>query len=563
MAGGINAQLLMSSIDDKGFKRRFYAFYIVLFCLPFFFACHSHSKSATKERVIASAPDSKEFAEKLSTIFPDIDTSVDKNQLRSIAGNMRFAYELNEYAPVWLSSGKPNKASEKLLDELDSIRWDGIDPEKYHLSLLRQMRDGFKSDNTDINYLINFDTTFTNSYLLAAHDLLMGEVVPRTVDSLWFHKNDTTWAAPQHIAARDDDFPSLQVYRSKVPTYLLLREQYQFYIKLQADSQLISAIEKLKEGVALKKHDSNVIYIIKTEMPWASNESDTLSEWQQMISNYQYYNDIKTSGRLDSFTIARLSRTPQEINNELRINMERVRWMEQNVGDQYIVVDVPVMELFFRKGGENVMHMRTVVGKPERQTPSLVANMANVVINPPWGVPPTIMKKDVLPGMSKSGMKYLAKKGLKVYDHKGNIVDASGITEKNYKRYIFKQAPGDDNSLGYVKFNLPNKWDIYLHDTPHRDDFPKRNRFLSSGCVRLEQPQQMALYILGTLENKRYTQERLDSVIQTHKTRWEILKTRIPVHIVYLTVFEDTTGQHLRFIRDIYQRDDRVLAALK
>ncbi|MBS1690258.1 MAG: L,D-transpeptidase family protein, partial [Bacteroidetes bacterium] len=316
-------------------------------------------------------------------------------------------------------------------------------------------------------------------------------------------------------------------------------------------------------GAALKKHDSDIIYIIKTEMPWANNESDTQGEWQQMISNYQYYNDIKVSGRLDSFTIARLSRTPQEINNELRINMERVRWMEQNIGDQYIVVDVPVMELFFRKGGGNVMHMRTVVGKPERQTPSLVANMANVVINPPWGVPPTIMKKDVLPGMSKSGMKYLAKKGLKIYDHKGNVVDASVITEKNYKRYIFKQAPGDDNSLGYVKFNLPNKWDIYLHDTPHRDDFPKRNRFLSSGCVRLEQPQQMALYILGTLENKRYTQERLDSVIQTHKTRWEILKTRIPVHIVYLTVFEDTTGQHLRFIRDIYQRDDRVLAALK
>ncbi|MBS1689278.1 MAG: hypothetical protein JSS96_11170, partial [Bacteroidetes bacterium] len=229
----------MSSIDDKGFKRHFSAYYVILFCLPFFIACHSHSKNGTKERVIASAPDSKEFAEKLSTIFPDVDTAIDKNQLRSIAGNMRFAYELNEYAPVWLSSGKPNKASEKLLDELDSMRWDGINPEKYHLSQLRQLREGFKSDNTDINYLINFDTTFTNSYLLAAHDLLMGELVPKTVDTLWYHKNDTAWAAPQHIAAKDADFPSLDAYRSKVSTYTLLRDQYRFYTGLQGDSQLM------------------------------------------------------------------------------------------------------------------------------------------------------------------------------------------------------------------------------------------------------------------------------------------------------------------------------------
>lgn len=553
----------MDLIGDSRYRQHIVFLQLFFLCLAFI-SCHSRSgKPGSRERVIASAPDKKDFAERLSTLFPDIDSSENKKHIRSIADNMRYAYELNEYAPIWLSHSKPSDETGKFLSELDNIRWDGIDPEKYHLSQLKQMHDGFDDKNTDVNYLINFDTTFTNSYLQAANDLLMGELVPKAVDSLWYHKNDSTWTAPEHLAAKDAGFPSLDVYRSKVPTYTLLRDQYQFYAKLQSDSTLMAAIEKLQSGQHLKKHDSTISYIITTEMPWANNESDTMSAWQQMVENYQYYNDIKASGKLDSFTLARLARTPQQINDELRLNMERVRWMQQNIGDQYIIVDVPVMELFFRRGGETVMHMRTVVGKPERQTPSLDATMANVVINPPWGVPPTIMKKDVLPGISKSGMKYLKKKGLKVYDHDGNVVDASEINAKNYKRYTVRQAPGDDNALGYVKFNLPNKWDIYLHDTPHRDDFPKRNRFLSSGCIRLEQPQQMALYILGTLENKRYTQERLDSVIQTHKTRWEILKTKIPVHIVYLTVFEDTTGQHLRFIRDIYHRDDRVLAALK
>ena len=222
-----------------------------------------------------------------------------------------------------------------------------------------------------------------------------------------------------------------------------------------------------------------------------------------------------------------------------------------------------MMELFFKRGGGDVMHMRVVVGKPVRQTPSLNANMANIVINPPWGVPPTILKQDVGPGISKSGSrKYLAKKGLKAYDRKGNKIDPSQITMANFKRYQYKQDPGDDNSLGYVKFNLPNKWDIYLHDTPHRNDFGNSYRALSSGCIRLHKPQEMALYILGEIEKKKYDQNKLDSLIHTHHTVWELLRNKIPVHIVYLTAFQDTTGNHVHFARDVYKRDVRLLNAL-
>jgi murein L,D-transpeptidase YcbB/YkuD len=209
------------------------------------------------------------------------------------------------------------------------------------------------------------------------------------------------------------------------------------------------------------------------------------------------------------------------------------------------------------------MHMRVIVGKPERQTPSLFAIMANVVINPPWGVPPTILKNDVLPGLEKSGKTYMAKKGLKVYDKEGKRVKVSIINAHNYKSYTYKQDPGDDNSLGYVKFNLPNPWDIYLHDTPHRGDFVKRYRALSSGCIRLQQPQEMAIYILSQIEKRNYTPGKLDSVIETHKTKWEILKTKIPVHITYLTAFEDTTGMHIQFTKDIYDRDDKLISLLQ
>jgi murein L,D-transpeptidase YcbB/YkuD len=131
---------------------------------------------------------------------------------------------------------------------------------------------------------------------------------------------------------------------------------------------------------------------------------------------------------------------------------------------------------------------------------------------------------------------------------------------KNLKRYTYKQAPGSDNALGYVKFNLPNPWDIYLHDTPHRTDFGRRDRALSSGCIRLEQPQELALLILGQLEKRDYTQEKLDAMIKTHKTRWELLKTKIPVYITYLTAFEDTSSSHIQYVKDVYNRDEKLIA---
>ncbi len=539
---------------------------LLFFCCAFCFcACNSNKPNAPKV-VISKAPGTREFAEKLSNLLVPVDTP-GKKQLNNIAVNLRFAYQLNEYAPIWLKDGKSTEAAEKLLTELENTTWDGLDTGRYHIASLRKLL----ADSTivkNVNKQIAADTALTFTYLHASHDLLFGTIKPASVDSLWFHANDSAWEAPELLANKDNKFPSLEPYRSKLPTYSMMLADHRHYAQLSTDSLLLDAIEATKAISNYATTDivqrKAVQYVIKTELPWLRSLNDSEKEnIKQAISNYQYYMDIKVSGKLDSFTVARLTRSPQQIINELKINMERVRWMQQEVGKLYILIDIPAMELFFRKDGMDMMHMRIVVGKLERQTPSLVANMANVVINPPWGVPPTILKKDVLPGITKSGRKYLDKKGLKVYDKKGKNIDASKVNPKNYKNYMYKQDPGDDNSLGYVKFNLPNPWDIYLHDTPHRDDFVKRNRFLSSGCVRLEQPQQMALYILSDLEKKRYTQERLDSVIDTHKTRWEILKTKIPVHIVYLTNFEDTNGRHLRYLRDIYSRDERLLAAIK
>ena len=445
------------------------------------------------------------------------------------------------------------------------MKWDGFDPERYSLSAIKKLK--AKLDTTQHNSTLDaiaFDTLLTRSYLAAARDLLLGKIAPRKADSLWYHVNDSAWNAPHLLAGVKDKYPSLNSFRSDLPAYALLRDEYKRYSGLANDTGFNRAIAGIGPLFFQDSEaQANINMVIRTEMPWVDLlMNDSVSRQQQLVTAYQEYNGIKPTGKLDSTTLRNLSLPPAEYLKKIGANMERIRWMQKQFGSLYVFVDVPLMEFFLRKDGANLMHMHVVVGRPERQTPSLFATMANIVINPSWGVPPTILKKDVLPGLAKDGRKYMKKKGLKVYDNEGNVVDPSFINEHNYKRYTYKQAPGDDNSLGYVKFNLPNPWDIYLHDTPHRTDFGKRDRFLSSGCIRLQQPQELAVYILSKIENKNYTLGRLDSVISTHKTKWEILKTKIPVHIAYLTAFDDTTGKHIQFVRDIYHRDEKLISLL-
>lgn len=505
------------------------------------------------------------LSEKLESILKPVDTAGGK-KISTISEYVRLTYQGDDYQPIWIKENYSASASAtKLIDELEEMEWDGFAPERYNLAAIKLLK--IKLDTTkvkDINDVVRFDTTLTHSYLSASKDLLFGTVIPKKVDSLWYHVNDTVWNASQVLAEAKNGYTPLDSFRSKVPTYSLLRNEYRKYSGLAADTSFMEAIAAVHY---VKNPDSellgNINYIIKSELPWLETvENDTISEQAQLVQAYQRYRALKPTGKLDSATVGDMTIAPADYMKKIRANMERVRWMQREFGSLYLVVDIPLMELFLRRDGINLMHMNVVVGKTERQTPALFANMANVVINPPWGVPPTILKNDVVPGFQKSGKQYLAKKGLKAYDRQGNVVNSSRLNINNLKKYTYKQDPGDDNSLGYVKFNLPNKWDIYLHDTPHRLDFEKRYRALSSGCIRLHHPQEMAIFILSELEKRDYTQEKLTDMIETHKTRWEILKNKIPVHITYLTAFEDTTGKHLQFTRDIYHRDDKLMAVM-
>ncbi|XZF12655.1 L,D-transpeptidase family protein [Chitinophagaceae bacterium MMS25-I14] len=509
-----------------------------------------------------------DFKDQLVKKLPAVDTTDSlflRQKMMPVSQAVRYVYMNADYQPLWFTEHGVSDAAGQLLNELGEMKWDGLKPEKYHVAELKKQLDEINAaKEITADKAIAFDTACTRSYLQASRDLLLGSINPKRADSLWFHANDSVWDAPSMLIAqlgRDKKYPSVKVFRSEISTYALMQQALHHYTDLAADN----ALSEIKNNLGEKPADSVVEAIISKEIPdLFTTENDSVSKHIQLLRGYQYYYGLRPSGKLDSATLVALSRSSDSTALMLAVNMERLRWLPRKLEKQYVLVNVPMMEFFLRRDGVDAFHMRVVVGRPSRQTPTLGANMVNIVFNPPWGVPPTILKKEVLPGITKSGAAYLRRKGLHAFDHNGKAVDAGNINENNYRRFSYRQPPGDRNSLGVVKFNLPNPWDIYLHDTPHKEDFPMRYRAKSSGCIRLQQPRQLAEYILTQIEGReKFDQAAIDTLVQTHKTRYEILKNKIPVHILYLTAFEDSTGKQLRFLDDVYKRDGKLLSLVK
>lgn len=293
------------------------------------------------------------------------------------------------------------------------------------------------------------------------------------------------------------------------------------------------------------------------------HDNDTTVNWNKAVSDNSFPSlDIYRSklGVYKKLVEYRKSAANDSLKAATDANLERLRWLPQSFEETHILVVVPMMEMMLKENGKVTQQMKAVVGRTDRETPSLNADIVNIVYNPSWGVPPGIMKKDVIPGLLNKGTGYLDKKDLKVYDRQGNEVDPSTITEDNYKSYVFRQPPSEKNALGQVKFNMPNGWDIYLHDTPSKDDFAKDDRYKSSGCVRLERALDLAEYVLKDMNGNDTL--NTGNLLASGETKFIKLKNRLPVHIVYLTAY-DADGGDLRFFKDIYNKDDELAAALR
>ena len=277
---------------------------------------------------------------------------------------------------------------------------------------------------------------------------------------------------------------------------------------------------------------------------------------EEAVKRFQQRHGLDADGVVGRQTLAELNVPVEARIAQLRVNMERVRWIFRDLEPRFILVNIARYRVLLVENGEVVWSTRAVVGRPYRQTPLFRARMTYLEFNPTWTVPPTILREDLLPDIRRDPS-VLQQRNMTVLDHQGRRVDPdtidwSSTTARNF-RYMIRQEPGPENALGQVKFMFPNQYHVYMHDTPARGLFRRAARGFSSGCIRLERPFELAdILLAGTQWDA--------AAVASGRTRVVNLPQPITVLIIYGTAVPEDGRIH--FADDIYRRDARLLAAL-
>ena len=475
-------------------------------------------------------------------------------------------YETRQYRSAWPSE----RSTSDLLDAIRDVDADGLKPSDYHLAAIQKLVDEQKTAH-DPAIQADLDILMTDAVAAIVDDMRYGRVRPASVNPAW--NMDPREGAPSletvldKVVGADRVRTALQQER---PQHFI----YQGLVKALADLRKIESQggwRTVPAGAALKAGMRNARVAALRARLQASGELESGrsadstrfdAEVDRAVKLFQARHRLDENGVVGKETLAELNVPVASRVGQVRVNLERARWVLGGLGNDFVLVNLPAFKAYLIRGGRNIWESRIVIGQEARQTPSFRATMQTVVFNPDWTVPPTILAEDVLDGM-RQGKNVLAQKKLQVYDKDGNEVDPGSIdwdsaSPDNFP-YTLKQDPGEDNALGRVKFLFPNKYSIYLHDTPSKSLFESNKRTYSSGCIRIERPLDLAEILLSGQDG--WDRAKMEETIAQGATKNVELEHRIPVVIVYWTVSVGASGE-VRYTRDPYDLDPPLLAAL-
>lgn len=288
---------------------------------------------------------------------------------------------------------------------------------------------------------------------------------------------------------------------------------------------------------------------------------------QKAVKVFQKRNGLKTDGAVGAGTLKVLNKTVNDRISTLLVNLDRIKWLPNRSSRLHIIINIPSFMLYFEEKGKLIQKIRTVVGTPKNPTPIFSNIVKTIVLNPYWNLPTSIVQKEMIPKLLKNS-NAMAKKGIEIRDGWGRNakkVNPSTIDWAKYRYsahvpFRFAQVPGDKNALGKVKFLFPNKYAVYMHDTPAKSLFNRNKRAFSHGCIRLHKPRELLKTFAKFNSNLSYdkSQKILKGKDRTHIS----LKERVPVDIIYLTAWVDYDGK-LQFRNDIYGYDKMQLKSFR
>jgi L,D-transpeptidase YcbB len=447
-------------------------------------------------------------------------------------------YSGRSYAPLWITDGVANARAKAAIDYLGHVDADGLDPADYPVA-------DFKA--SDPGALAEAELRLTASVITYARHASVGRVAWSRVsaDISYDQKPPESASVLAALADAKDVAAALDSYEPHAPGYLALKAKL---AEIRGgNAQGIKA--PIPGGPMLKigAQDPRVPQL-RERLGVTGDGNAYDKDLAEAVKKFQKENDLKATGVLTPQTLEALNGPrPSHAADIIIANMERWRWMPHDLGKTYVIVNLPDYTLRVMNDGKEVWKTKIVIGKPGMPTPIMTATMKFITINPIWHVPPSIVNREYLPALEQDPT-VMSRMGL-VVDHNRD----GGIS--------IWQPPGDRNALGRIRFNFPNKFLVYQHDTPDKYMFAYDKRAFSHGCMRVLDPPKYAEVLLSLVRpDDHYTIERIKRMYGPSEVNIDF-PTFIPVHLTYQTAFVDDAGK-LEFRDDIYGRDKEVLALL-
>jgi L,D-transpeptidase YcbB len=485
-------------------------------------------------------------------------------------------YQARGFEPAWSENGQPRPLMDSLIQQIGRAEEEGLAASVYHLSALATLREPqivsglHKKWNAE--QLADLDILLSDAFLLYASHLQSGRVNPRTFDAEWFVRRGSADVMNLLVETvrTGDVCRRLYDLRPHHPSYLLLCRELSHYRQLAKTGgwPSVEYVAKLEPGAYSPRIAQVRRRLAVTGEYNAKAVADSLSyddELAAAVKKFQIEHGLEADGVIGWSSVQEMNVTAEQRCAQIVVNLERWRWLYRDLGERYILVNIPTFELQVVDHDTTALTMKVVVGKPARHTPVLSDIMTHLVLNPYWNVPVSIILQDMIPEIRRRPG-YLTERNIRIYpnwDVRRAAVDPGVVDwnrlNKNNVPYLFRQEPGPENALGRIKFVLHNEYDIYLHDSPARGLFARSERAFSSGCIRVQNPVELAEYLLR--DSPTWNRAALDKALQTFKEMTVLLPHPYNVHLQYWTAW--INGDHtLRFGRDIYERDQRVADAL-
>jgi murein L,D-transpeptidase YcbB/YkuD len=489
-------------------------------------------------------------------------------------------YRNRAYAPVWVDAHGVKPTARLLLQAIRQADREGLRASDYHLrsmeTLLQMAEPTLLAPSTEqANLLGDFDILLTDAFLMFNVHLSKGRVNPETLHKDWLLASRDI-DLNQVMASAESESRLEELFRAQRPNhrgYEGLQEALESMRRISASGGWphVPGETSLRVGErdarvpALSRRLGVTGQLAAGYTSVDPNLYDAALE--AAVKRFQGQHGLRTDGVVGRNTLRALNVTAEKRVRQIELNLERWRWLPRDLGRRFIVVNTAGFNLKLIENERTTLQMRVVVGRPARQTPVFSTPMSYLVLNPYWYVPRKIAVEDMLPQIRRQGANYLARQKIRLYNGWGQ--DAQELNpwtvnwaayDKNHFPFRFRQEPGRSNSLGSIKFMMPNKFAVYLHDTPNRALFDLEKRDHSSGCIRVENAFDLAVAVLKNESN--WPPEKIKQRLKNGRTQVVRLTEPLPVHLIYLTAWADE-GNVLQFRDDIYDRDQSLDRALR